>query len=254
MEILRELGLSKYESAIYDALLRHGRSSADKISERSRVPITAVYPNLKSLVSKKLVQQILGDVSLFEAFPAEAALSYYVKRKEEDLEKLKKSAIEYSKSLIKPSQTENRDVVWLTHGKQFSNEAYLKAFSKARKTFYIIGWRFEKIGNKYSILKELKKLVKRKIDVRIILTGALEKKWDLARDYAAEGIKVRYLPLNNFSIFIRDSEECKITLKDQDLPDRFNIHVADVSLARAMSSYFLEQWREARDLDYFPGK
>ena len=111
----------------------------------------------------------------------------------------------------------------LTHGKEFSLEVYSDSFLKAKKTFYILGWRLEKIGDKYNLLKKLKRLVKRKIDVRIILTGSGNKKWELISDYIDEGINIKYLPLDNFSIFILDGKECKITLKDKTLMDKFNI-------------------------------
>jgi len=161
-----------------------------------------------------------------------------------------REAINYIEGL-KNNKIDNlkREVLILTHGREFSREIYLEAFSKVKRTFYILGWRLEKIGDKYQLLRQFKSLVKRKIDVRIILTGSLNKKWDLVRDYIEEGIMIRYMPLDNFSIFILDAKECKITLKDKSLMDKFNIQIIDESLSKFMQNYFLECWSKAKEVN-----
>ena len=91
-------------------------------------------------------------------------------------------------------------------------------------------------------------MLKRKVDVRIILIGGLEKQAQLIKDYKSMGVKIRYLPLDNFSIFICDGTECKLTLKDRTMSSRFNMHVNDSSLASALQSYFLECWKKAEKI------
>ena len=175
-----------------------------------------------------------------------------MKNKERELFILREEAINYAESLksIKPDNV-RKQVLKLTHGKDISREVYLDSFPKARSTFYILGWRLEKIGDRYNLLKRFKELVKRKVDARIILTGSVNKKWELVRDYVDEGIKIKYLPLDNFSIFVLDAKECKITLKDRALMDKFNIQILDESFAKAMHAYFLECWEKAEDVKEF---
>jgi len=249
MEALKKLGLTKYEVAVYTGLLERGRCTAIELSEYSKVPPTAVYPNLKSLIRKQLVQQIKGKPSLFEPINPSISIKYLAEKRERELSQFKEEAISYAEGLtLHKTENVKKEILRLTHGKEFSREVYSQAFPRAKKTFYILGWRLEKVGDKYNLLKKFKELVKRKVDVRIILTGSLDKKWEVVKDYIEEGIKVRYLPLDNFSIFILDSVECKITLKDRALMDRFNIQILDKSLAKAMHSYFLKSWKEAKEI------
>jgi len=251
MESLRKLGLTKYESLIYSDLIKNGKSDARKISERSKVPPTAVYLTLKSLMNKKLIQELKGEISLFEALPAKTALKLFVKEKQSLMLKLGEESLNYIEHLLKEKKPEEKqETVFLTHGKPASVETYLKSFDKARKTFYIIGWKFDEINDKYNLLKGFKKMIGKKIDVRIVLTGSLDKNWNLINDYIEEGIKIKYLPLENFSIFIMDSKECKITLKNSKTKERFNIQILDENLSKAMNFYFLESWKKAKELKY----
>jgi len=251
MEVLKELGLTKYESLIYEVLLKYKRLDARNISKYSNVPPTAVYPNLKSLLNKRLIQELKGEISIFEVLPPSIALDSFIKQKEKSLKNLKNEAIEQSEQLLNKGEfDENKEVMLLTHGKPASAETYIQSFDKAKESYYILGWKFQKVADKYTLLKSFKKMIKRGVDVRIILTGPLDKNWQLIQDYMDEGVKVKYLPLHNFSIFVMDEKECKFTLKDKKLPDRFNIQILDKSLSKAMHFYFLESWKHAKELMY----
>ncbi|MBD3253411.1 hypothetical protein GF386_06770 [Candidatus Pacearchaeota archaeon] len=251
MEILKDLGLTKYESLIYATILKYNRINAKLISEYSGVPITAVYPNLKTLIKKRLIQELKGDVSLFEALPPDIAIDSLIREKQKNFQELKEKAVREAEDLLNRGVVEGKkEVVLLTYGKPASAEFYLKSINRTKKSYYVLGWKFVKISDKYNFLKGLQKLIKKKIDVRIILTGPIEKNWELIKDYQEAGIKIRYLPLSNFSIFVRDAKECKITLKDKKLPERFNIQILDESLAKAMHFYFLENWEHAKELNY----
>jgi len=249
MDALKKIGLTEYEIKIYETLIQIGVSSANKISEKSKVPQTAVYPNLKSLVSKRLVQKIDGEVSLFSAISPERGIKEFVLKQNEELSNNEKKAIGYLKNLSKiKNELEKKEPVIFSHGRSISISIYLDACRRAKKSYYILGWKLKKISDKYMFLKELKKIVKKGVDVKIILTGDMEKNFDLIKDYQTEGILVRYLPLESFSIFIMDAEECKITLKNKDLDERYNVQILDKDLAKTMNDYFLEKWKESRDI------
>ena len=101
MEVYRKLGLTKYESQIYSILLKCGKNEASKISEYSKVPPTAVYPNLRKLVEKGLINEIKGNVSSFQAINPSLAINSLIDKKEKNLMNLKETALEYSRSLLK---------------------------------------------------------------------------------------------------------------------------------------------------------
>ena len=105
------------------------------------------------------------------------------------------------------------------------------------------------VKDKYVFLREFQKVLRRGVDVRIILTGPPEKNWDLVQAYLQAGIKMKYLPLDNFSLVVVDEQECKITLKSKSYQQKFNIYIQDHSFSKAMHSYYQDLWAQASPLD-----
>ncbi len=246
---LRSLGLSSYETKIYRCLLEYGKLNAKDIASHSTVPPTAVYPNLKKLLQKGLVQQFKGEVALFEALPPALVVPSFVEQEKRRLQELQENIVQQAEQIFHSKQIiKEREVLQVSYGKPFSSAIYFDALTKVQKSFYILGWLFLKVGDKYQFLREFKRVLQQGVDVRILLTGPTEKNWQLIKTYQDAGIKLRYIPLNNFSILVVDGKECKITLKGRDLPDRVNMHIVDDSLANALNTYFLDQWERAENL------
>jgi hypothetical protein len=108
-----------------------------------------------------------------------------------------------------------------------------------------MGWRFERVGDRYNILKGYKKIIKKGIDVRIIITGNYQKNPELINAYKEAGVKLKYFLADNFSIVVLDGNECKITLKNRSLPEKYNLQINDPSLSQALNNYFLDVWKKA---------
>ncbi|MFH1802195.1 MAG: helix-turn-helix domain-containing protein [archaeon] len=249
MESLKKLGLTKYEISIYKALLKNKKLNAKELSEQSKVPPTAVYPNLNSLKEKRLIQKIDGDPAVFEILSPKAAINNLVTQRKKSLAALETKAIKEATSLLSETPTtKEKEIIKLTKGKAFSSEIYDEAIKKVNKTLYTFGWRFNKVGNRYEYLRKLKSIVKKGIDVRIIVTGDYKKNIELIEAYKKEKIKLRFYKSDNFSILVIDGKECKITLKDQTLPEKHNLQIMDPSLSQAMHSYFLDLWDKAEPI------
>jgi len=249
MDSLKKLGLTKYEISIYETLLKDKRLSAREISERSKVPPTAVYPNLNSLREKKFIQKIEGNPSVFEILSPKAAINRLVNQRKKSLDTLETQAINDASSIFsKNPSIKEKEIIKLTKGKEFSSEIYYDFMKRAQKTFFILGWRFEKIGDRYTVLKGYKEIIKRKVDVRIIVTGTYQKNKELINAYKDAGIKLRFFPADNFSIVVVDAKECKITLKNRDFPEKYNLQIKDSSLSQALHSYFLDTWEKAKPI------
>lgn len=247
---LRNLGLTNYEISIYKALLEYGRMGAKVISEKSGVPLTAVYPNLKSLVEKGLIQQFEGETKIFEPLNPESGLSSFIEKRKKSLVRIKEDLIEETKKAFQSKQIHReKEVLRLTHGIETSATIYDETFKKVKESFFILGWKMTKISDKYQRLKVIKKAIQRGVDVRLLLIGPPQKAWSVIKAYQDASVKIRYSPLENFSIFVADKKECKITLKDRKLPDRYNIQILDESLAKAMHFYFLEAWKKAEKVE-----
>jgi sugar-specific transcriptional regulator TrmB len=251
---LKSLGLNKYEIKIYQTLLGYGKLDAKTISKHSHVPPTAVYPNLRSLLDMKLIQQFSGKTMYFEALPPKSAINSLIEDKKRKFSELKNKVIKDSEELLHSKEIiPEKEILKISQGKDPSKGIYFEAMQKAKKTYYIVGWYMVKIADKYELLRKLKKLVERDVDVRIITIGSYEnKQWQLIKLYQEAGIKMRHYPLANFSILIVDGEECKITLKKKEkgiTQSRYNVHIVDNDLAKAMNNYFLNLWSKAQLLE-----
>lgn len=248
MKSLRMLGLTRYETAIYKALIESGTLNAKEISEISKVPQTAVYPNLNLLMKKQLVQKINSNPSLFEILPIAQSIGNAIKRKQKILEELKEKILVETQELKKAKPEKEKEIIKLTRGKEFSSAIYYEFMKRVKKTFFVMGWRFEKVGERYNLLNEYRSILKKGVDVRIIVTGAHEKNKELVEAYKEAGIKLRYWPADNFSIVVIDEKECKITLKNREFIEKYNLQISDTSLSQALNLYFLDVWEKAREI------
>lgn len=248
-ELLKQAGLNGYESQVYLTLLHYGEIKAKNISELSSVPLTAVYPNLKSLNEKGLVQKLAGEISIYQALPPEQALSSYIEARKKCLNELKEELVAKAEK-FHSKLIEKKEAVRLSYGKEISTLIYLELLARTKRTYYVLGWTFKTIGNKYTHLQKFKDKVKREhIDVRVILAEKPKQK-NLVRAYLMAGVKIRYYPLKDFTILLADEKESKITLRGEDLAHRYNIHILDQNLSKALQSYFLQLWEKASEVKF----
>ncbi|MDP3729079.1 MAG: helix-turn-helix domain-containing protein [bacterium] len=248
---LKTLGLTEYEAKIYKELLRGQRFTAKQLAECSTVPPTAVYPTLQSLRKKNLIQEFSGEQKQFEALDPKIAIPAYMENKKKILERNSEIILQEIEQLKKEKTIPfQKEILSLSLGQKASVAIYENMIKKAKKTIYIIGWRMHKIKDKYTFLHHFKEPIKRKVDVRLILTGGSEKAWELIQAYERAGIKIKYLPLeqDKFTMLIIDGEECKITLKDKTFSEKYNIHVHDTSLSLALEMYFKNCWKKAKNI------
>lgn len=249
MEDLKKLGLSPYETKIYVALLRHGRMPAREIAEKSAVPPTAVYPNLKKLVQKNLIQQFSGEIAFFETIEPNIAIPSFIQQRKNSLEEMEKKLVQQALHLTQDKQVMKApEVLSVSVGREASSSIYFDTLKRTTKTYYILGWTFRTAGAKFAKLQQLIEAKNKGIDIRIIVTGNDEKEWPILREYLKQEIKLRYYPLNNFSLLVVDGKECKITLKNPEYYQKFNLHIKDPSLSQAMGSYFLGIWEKSESL------
>lgn len=247
----KRLGLTEYETKIYRELVKGQKLSAKKLAEKTTVPATAVYPTVKTLMKKKLVQEFSGETKEFQAIKPELAIPEFIENKKKELSQMEEETLQEIKRLKQEKTTlPVKDILTLSLGQKASVMIYEDSIQKAKKSIYILGWRMHKIKDKYTFLQHFKDPIKRKVDVRLLLTGGPEKAWDLIKAYKRAGIHVKYFPLekDKFTLLTVDGEECKITLKDKNLPEKYNLHIHDPSLANAMESFFLDCWKKAQDI------
>jgi HTH-type transcriptional regulator, sugar sensing transcriptional regulator len=240
---LKKLGLSDYESKIYTALLRIGRADARKISKESKIPPTAVYPNLRALKDMGFVEIFEGENYLYDAIKPEIALRGYEEQKILEMKQTKEEALNELKKNI--SAEEQFDPIRLSYGKQTSQSQFEEFSIKAKKRVYVAGWKFSKTTDVPGMIRHVKLLLSNSVDVRIIFREQSEITRYLSREIVKVGAKVKYADIGNFSIIIFDDKLCKISLKSEDRKERINILIDDRDLSRSMTDYFNTVWKKA---------
>lgn len=81
--VLRDAGLSKYQSQAYTALLRLGTASATELADESGVPAARIYDVLRDLEEKGYVETYDGDTLRARASEPDTVLSELRRRSEE---------------------------------------------------------------------------------------------------------------------------------------------------------------------------
>src|SRR3989338_7597891 len=226
MSSLREIGLTDYETKVYIVILESGKLNAKEIAANSKITPTSVYPNVKNLVKKGLVQEIKGDVSFYEAIPPSKALNFFLKKKISELEESTKAIagnleVIYNKKSFAPS----KNPILLSFGIVASSTISTEWVANAKKSVNIMGWGFHKPKNKHKILEKLKNAALRGVDVRLIITDDTNLDEKTIRLYRRKNFQIRKAPIRDFSLVICDEKECKITLKNKQLPERMNVSI-----------------------------
>ncbi|MFH0961920.1 MAG: helix-turn-helix domain-containing protein [archaeon] len=248
---LKALGFRGGELSVYRALLGLRTGDAKAISEKSGIPPTAVYPILRSLVKKGLAQEISGDPRKYQAIPPETGMKSYAEARADEVRRLGISIVpEFQMLFSKSGATGTRlpEPVTLSLGFVSSRNLNEELVRRSKKTLYILGWSFHPSKNKnfYRMLRQLGALVEAGVDVRMLLRKIEKGAEKFARDYSEKGIQIREHPIENFSLVVSDSSECKITLKNPLLGERMNLYVKDKDLSSALETYFLSLWKKAK--------
>ncbi len=246
LENLQQLGLSPYEARAYLALLRHGKLLGKEVAQKAGVPPTSVYRNLESLRAKGFVQIIQKNPFAYQAVEPEAAVSGYLQEEHARLDELKRDAIADLTAIKAFREIEKKeDVLEVYAGRE---QAYIignKLICAAKREFLLLGR-----GTKQSILDVIHALQaagKKGVSCRYIITTYDENR-ELVEQLKGVGVKIRYLPLQNFSLLVRDREESMIAIKDESKnksADRIVLRIKSRDLSEAHAAYFDTVWKKA---------
>lgn len=241
---LRSLGLSEYESKVYIALVREGTLTGIKISKASNVPQGKIYETLYRLMEKGFVSVMNAKPKLFKAIDPEIALKQYIKAKRQNLEDMEKSLPKKIKqfSSLRKKETDEKVSIFTGRKNAFTANHYLMETSS--KSLDIM-FTFEIIHayTKRILLDKISKGIK----IRIIATKKDNK--ELIKEILVYGIGVRYYPVQEIRIFIKDGKESNIQiLNKNDFLDRTNILIQSEELSKALTHYFDKVWEKAEML------
>ena len=172
--LLRQLGLTEYETKACMVLIKIGRSNAEKISSEGNIPLPRVYDTMESLAKRGLVSVTKTRPQTFEIINLKKFFEILKADEKREIEERIKSIDDISSSFFKaiasipPVKYEaNDDNALLTFTKRTANieEMWNRLHEETKKEFLVFAGDVSWIKSRAS---EIKKLTSKNIKYRII--------------------------------------------------------------------------------------
>lgn len=123
--ILRELGLTEYETRAYLSLLEKGATTASKVSEHANVPYSKIYETLNSLERKGWIETKRGRPSRYYPKSPSEALSAVRLRLEDAVKSWEQTVLSELQPLYEKREIHEKPDIWILRG-EFNTLAKLQ--------------------------------------------------------------------------------------------------------------------------------
>ncbi|RZN15491.1 MAG: TrmB family transcriptional regulator [Methanosarcinales archaeon] len=268
--LLRELGLTKYETDAYLNILERGMVEASTINKEAKIPFGKIYETLNMLASKGLIDVQNTRPKKYKAKKPELAFDNLFKDKKEDMEndlqKTRETITQIREEITKIHTKQPKEkIFWTTAVGDEVGELIRSNFEEAEKEICILIYykhqqtpkhQFE--GEKLSIMNEVIKAIMRGVKVKALLSRDFKlqhmnvlKKFNTI-EKTLKTIEIRIVddpPPAHFMII--DSE--KVVLRVDDPTDLNKIlaiiKIWDVKLAKKLKDKFDEIWNESEPFE-----
>lgn len=239
--LLKELGLTKYETKSYLALLQLERSiTAYKLSKFCGVPFGRVYDVMENLVSKGIVALEPGKPKRFRAIEPKVAISALLTKKELEWQKTKIEIKEIINKLQKKSVSE--EPLNVIKGKETLLWELLDAYDKAKKEVLIIAGELS--AKRKGI--DLESITKEKITKGVrfkIIVPSFNKAKDPVKRLRKMGAQIREHPLKGIRLNLIDEKLCFLSIEDKNLPFKsVTIIMNSLVFGKTMKKFFDCLW------------
>lgn len=271
IELLQNIGLSKYQAMIYECLIRKGPLDARVLSTESQVPMGKIYGTLSSLLESNIIIEHSGRPKRYEAIIPEIAfqriyMRYYVEQ-EKQRDHLKTIITQLEQDLERNeasfSPVQDLQIV-------YTNEDILNYLINAhneaqRDVIYVSHVRYGAFTSEldertlYSLINNIGSLLKQGISVKVIFPDSpyvqffsqITSRILEADDHRMNVSLLEIRRLNTEHNFILiDERTCIFELEDQrDLIKPYiMIRVRDALLNSQLRDVFQTLWEKASPL------
>lgn len=240
-KVLRELGLTAYESAVYLSLVEQGVMTASEVSENASVPFSKVYEVLNRLERKGWVDIERGrPTRYFAKSPTEAfeGTRHKVEKRMMDWEQTVKDELQ---PLFEKRELREKPDIWILRGEANVLAKLQEMLGKARRQVMIAAPSFarelaEKAMPLFSILRL------GDVEVLIMVAGS-PREWNLERLSGVARVRGRDNMFGGGVIV--DSEEALLFL-GEDKPSLvvWSNHMGLVKFAK---DYFQQLWQSSKE-------
>jgi len=174
VSILRKLGLNRYESKAYLALVSSGISTAGKLAERSGIPRAKVYEVLRSLERQGFAVSTSTRPSKFKSVPLDDVIRKLTdaakKEYEHRIEQISEIHKELRKSLmdLEKDTGGEEEVVWIIRGRDNLYNTIDKLVKESRSKVLAATTEKGIIRKLFRHKNSLVDAVRRGVDVRLL--------------------------------------------------------------------------------------
>jgi len=256
IDILKNFGLTEYESRVYSTLVFSGISKAGIISKESEVPQSKIYSVLESLIFKQLVEKIDGRPQEFKAIAPKIALNNLLIEQERKIDSLKLKIDELSEFLRPLKPTENvMNGIWTTKGKGWKEFFNRVSEMLERSQKYVIAISRD-FSRSIELSDALKSCYKRGVDIKLMGMRKIdESNYYKAKWYQNYGIPIRIFETKvHPRMVVMDGKEILLRLDNDPLKkDKFtfnSIWSADPSIVKIFDTYLKNIWKIAKPVNF----
>ena len=188
-KVLRELGLTEYETRAYLALLEKGVLAASQVSEYSNVPYSKIYETLGSLNRKGWIETEHGRPGRHYPKPPSEALATMKLQIEGKVKSWEKMILGELQPLYEKTEIRERPDIWILRG-EFSILAKLEEMlDKAKTELMVAAPTFtETLSSIFAPL--LMRLQGKGVEIFFMVAGEA-KEWDLREIASIAEVRLR---------------------------------------------------------------
>lgn len=272
--LLKQAGLTEYEARACLALVRFGKSRADKISSAEDIPLPRVYDTMSSLVRRGLVAVsrtrpqtfIITDFKrFFNILKNDEARK--TEKKIREIDNISSNFMKLSNSLkIAEPKEEKEDI--LSYSREMNiNEVWEEVQNQTKKEFLVFGGDLSWISSRS---KDIKKLIKKGIDYRVLWSKSNKEILPNVRKALKLGIKLRCYndASSKLRAIISDGKKISLirkTLKpgidvgdmikppfwSEDIADYSGVLIISEMVTKVFRDYFYLLWESSMPADKF---
>jgi sugar-specific transcriptional regulator TrmB len=241
-KVLRELGLTDYETRAYLALLGRGALSASQVSENAQVPYSKVYETLASLEDKGWVENQSGRPTRYYPKAPSEALANMKLQLEDKIRNWEKTVIEELEPFYEHREIREKPDIWILRG-EFNTLAKLKEMMDKTKSELMIAAPFMPqtlVDSATRLFQQLSPNVK----VQIMVAGKA-KEWNIQtlREFAE--VRVRDHMFGGG--VISDGKEAMLFLGEE--KPTLVIWSNHIGLVQFAKEYFRYLWESSKTAD-----
>lgn len=240
----RSLGLTVYEAKILASFTRLRKANAKELNLDSGVPKNKVYRIIRNFENLGLLELIPNETKTYKLTNIKTFVSNKIKEKDKELSEIKKN----SKDLDKIKEIDNEFVFSLIRGQRAIMDKLAEHNPKVKKEILGVQRNWKVWGKG---LREMKKTVKKGIDVKIIGVVNDETK-ERVLEWKKTGCKIKaynekygQYPLR-FTIF--DNKEARITLGKPEIKEPRNyitVWTKSKPLISILRTQFADMWKNS---------